>query len=104
MSRPSHQQRAMCDVPRRLAHLNATASALFVGEIGYDITFVEQSSPGMPVESFLRDEELERTALSCRLAMDLLCQVMQAAWHEHCRKVGNDVLKDCASAVPFFLA
>ena len=41
---------------------------------------VKRSSPGMQVERFLENEELARTALSCHLAVDLLCQEMQAAW------------------------
>ena len=41
---------------------------------------VAQSSSGMPVGSFLEDEELARTALSCHLSMDLLCQEMSDAW------------------------
>ena len=58
------------------------------------VDVVEQSSSGTQVESFLEDEELARTALSCHLSMDLLCQEMLDAWlSEDCRKVGNDVLK-----------
>ena len=37
------------------------------------------SSLGKLVESLFEDEELARRALSCHLAMDLLCQEMQAA-------------------------
>ena len=44
------------------------------------LDIVEQSRSGMLVVSFLEDEELARTALSCHLAMDILCQEMQAAW------------------------
>ena len=40
---------------------------------------VEQISLGMPVESFLEDEEFARTALSCHLMMDLVWQEMQVA-------------------------
>ena len=48
----------------------------------------------MLVESFLEDEELARTALSCHLSMDVLCQEMQAARQsDDCWKVGNDGLK-----------
>ena len=39
---------------------------LFVDNVG-------QSRSGMLVVSFLEDEELARTALSCHLAMDILC-------------------------------
>ena len=59
----------------------------------------------MLVDSFLEDEELTRTALSCHLSMDLLCQEMRAAWKSWaCRKVGNKMLKwRCALAVLFSL-
>ena len=55
----------------------------------------------MLVDSFFEDEELTRTALSCHLSMDLLCQEMRAAWKSWaCRKVGNKMLKwRCALAV-----
>ena len=47
---------------------------------------VEQSTSGMPVEIFFE------LALSSHLAMDLLCQEMQDANSENCRKRRNDVL------------
>ena len=40
---------------------------------------VAQSSSGILVESFFADEELAKTALSCHLSMDHLCQEMQSA-------------------------
>ena len=39
-----------------------------------------QSLLDMLVESFLENEELAGTALSCHLSMDLLCQEMSDAW------------------------
>ena len=49
---------------------------------------VAQSSSGMLVESYLADAELARTALSCRLSMDLQCHGMPDAWQsEDCQKV-----------------
>ena len=44
------------------------------------LVVVEQSRSRMLVDSFVEDEELGRTALSCHLSTDLLCQEMQAAW------------------------
>ena len=40
------------------------------------LEMVRQSRSGTRVEGFLEDEELARTALSCHLSMDLLCQHM----------------------------
>ena len=40
----------------------------------------EQSRSGTRVDSFFEDMELARTALSCHLSMDLLCQEMSDAW------------------------
>ena len=46
------------------------------------------------MESFLEDEELARTALSCHLSLDLFCQEMRVAWwSEDCWQVGNAVLQ-----------
>ena len=51
------------------------------------LDIVGQSYSGMLVVSFLEDEEFARTALSCHLVMDILCQEMQAAWQsEDCRR------------------
>ena len=35
-----------------------------------------KTGPGMLVESFLEDEELARTALSCQVSLDLFCHEM----------------------------
>ena len=63
--------------------------------LNHFLVVVGQSRSCMLVESFLEEEEeLARTALSCHLAMDLLCQEMSdACWSQNCRKVGNDALK-----------
>ena len=40
--------------------------------------------PGMLMGSFLEDEELSRTALSCHLSMDLLCSLRTEGWKLKC--------------------
>ena len=44
------------------------------------LDIVEHSSLGKLVESSFEDEELARRALRYHLAMDLLCQEVQADW------------------------
>ena len=121
MGRPNHQQRANCDVSGvrgvRLVllfglRIMCQQSMLEVmssddeddsfssdeeGEhnvLKLFLEVVEQSRSGMLVESFLGDGELARTALSCHLSMDLLCQEMSDAWwSEDCWTVGIDGLR-----------
>ena len=58
------------------------------------VDVVASDSPGTLVDSFLEDEELARTALSCHLSLDFFCQEVHAAWQsKDCQKVANDVLK-----------
>ena len=49
-----------------------------VGNLSLEV--VEQGWSGGLVCLFLEDWELSRAALSCHLALDLLCQEMQEAW------------------------
>ena len=57
----------------------------------YSWTLLGQSRSGMWVDSFLEDEVLARTALSCHLSTDLLFQEMSdACWPEDCRKEGHE--------------
>ena len=54
-------------------------------------TLLGQSRSGMWVDSFLEDEGLARTALSCHLSVNLLCQEMSdGCWFEDCRKEGHE--------------
>ena len=71
--------------------------------LGRPLEVVGQSSSGILVEGFLKDEELAWTALSCHLSMDLPCRcrllgsltvaVRAIKFMLDCRKVEHDVLK-----------
>ena len=41
--------------------------------------------PGDKISLFLKDWELAKVALSCHMALDMLCQEMQGAWWRGCR-------------------
>ena len=47
--------------------------------------------PGDEVSLFLKDCELARVALSCHIALDILCQQMREAWC-CCKNVSNKPL------------
>ena len=49
------------------------------------LNVVGQNWSGEKVSLFLEDAELGRVALSCHVALDMLCQEMREAWLLGCR-------------------